>query len=105
MKIKQVIAAASAFAMIFSSAVYSPLAVSEMYLNTYAAETVDTGGDEKGVKWSLDSDGTLTISGSGSMTDTTYDDYSDLITKIVIEKGVTSIRQVTFSYLENVKSV
>ena len=83
MKIKQVIAAASAAALILSSAVYTPFVLSENYLDSYASEIVQTGGDEKGVKWTLDDAGILTISGKGDMNDTSYGEFSESITDIV----------------------
>ncbi|MBE6814806.1 MAG: hypothetical protein E7522_05080 [Ruminococcaceae bacterium] len=79
-----------------------------------AAETtiIDEGncgatGNEESVKWSLDSEGTLTISGSGAMADYNgYDmpwynyqnyNYQNNITTIVINKGVTTIGEQAFN--------
>ena len=48
-------------------------------------------------KWSLSDDGVLTISGSGAMTNYTYDvaapwtDYASSIKEVVIQSGITSI--------------
>ena len=70
----------------------------------FAADVVKSGncGANGGnVKWTLDSDGTLTISGTGDMA--TYAnlakrpwyDYTSDIKKIIIEDGVTSIAEYT----------
>ena len=52
--------------------------------------------------WVLADDGTLTISGSGAMTDwdtsdTAWSDYRDRLVKVVIEEGVSSIGQDAFT--------
>jgi len=61
--------------------------------------------------WTLDDDGTLTISGTGAMDDWNvvekapwYDDRAK-ITKVVIESGVTSIGDYAFSGCTNLESV
>ena len=64
-------------------------------------------GNEDSVHWTLDSDGTLTISGSGAMAD--YDSYynqpwagqRDNIKHLVVENGVTSIGNNAFRYCTN----
>ena len=64
-----------------------------------AAEIVDQGECGIGgsnVTWTLDSDGTLTISGSGEMEESAF--YgNNYIKKVVIENGVTSIGDDAFS--------
>ena len=73
-------------------------------------------GNEKNVHWTLDSDGTLTIFGSGAMgnydynrknktTTTPWDSKRGEITKAVIEGGVTSIGDNAFSGCTNLESV
>ncbi len=68
-----------------------------------AADEVASGTHGSNLTWSLDSDGTLTISGSGAMekkgTYTLYPwyRYYSTITKLVIEDGVTSISDYAFS--------
>ncbi len=66
----------------------------------FAADVVASGncGDNGGnVKWTLDSDGTLTISGTGNMADyegypdVPWADYTSDVKKLIIEDGVTSI--------------
>ena len=69
---------------------------------------------EGNLTWTLDADGTLTISGTGAMKD--YADYlsdgnrspvdnNSKIKKVVIEKGVTSIGNYAFSRCWGLKSI
>ena len=66
-----------------------------------ASGTCGAQGDN--LVWTLDSDGTLTISGRGNMKDYGYyddlpwDAYYDKIQKIIISSGVTSIGDFAFS--------
>ena len=60
------------------------------------------------LKWTLDSDGVLTISGNGPMPDSCIEDYySDTkkATKVVISDGVTSIGDYAFIEFHDLKSV
>lgn len=66
----------------------------------FAADVVasgNCGADGGNVKWTLDSDGTLTISGTGNMADyegypdVPWADYTSDVKKLIIEDGVTSI--------------
>ena len=70
----------------------------------FAADVVasgNCGANGGNVKWTLDSDGTLTISGTGNMAD--YERYPDVpwmnyrsdVKKLIIEDGVTSIGENT----------
>lgn len=74
-----------------------------------AAETSGTCGEN--LTWTLDSDGTLTISGEGEMTNYEYPDnppwYESRkeILNIVIEDGVTTIGKCAFESCENAESV
>ena len=68
----------------------------------HAAATA-SGTCGENVSWALDDEGTLTISGTGAMTDYTdpttvpwWKDYHSSIKKIVIEDGVTSISSGAF---------
>ncbi len=71
---------------------------------SFAAEIVDSGTCGDNLTWTLDSDGLLTISGTGPMKNYDYG-YSSLkspfcenesIQRIVIEEGVTSIGECAF---------
>ena len=66
----------------------------------FAADVVasgNCGANGGNVKWTLDSDGTLTISGTGNMADyerypdVPWDDYTSDVKKLIVEDGVTSI--------------
>ena len=54
-----------------------------------------TWNEDDGLIWTLDADGTLTISGKGAMKDYFHDSPAtqkkDIVKKVVIEEGVTSI--------------
>lgn len=84
--------------------------------NTYYAKWADPAevlaegtcgatDNEENVKWKLTADGTLTIFGTGAMTDFTgnglrgWNDYANLITTAVVEEGVTYIGARTFQNL------
>lgn len=66
------------------------------------AEAVNNGTCGESVIWSLDDEGTLTISGSGEMASYTYGRYApwyerrEEVIRIVVEDGVTSIGRFAF---------
>lgn len=74
-----------------------------------AAETTASGTFGGNLTWTLDSDGTLTISGTGAMPDyvdgVPWQDHCELIRSVVIEAGVTNISDYTFHNLDNLTSV
>ena len=78
-------------------------------LPAHAAEIVDSGECGENVTWTLDSDGMLTISGTGEMTD--FDggsspfDKNESVKKVIINAGVTSIGAYAFSYYKELTSV
>ena len=57
------------------------------------------------MKWTLTSDGTLTISGEGNMFGALWSQYKSKIKKVVIGEGVKSISDNAFHYYENLRSV
>ena len=57
------------------------------------------------MKWTLTSDGTLTISGEGNMFGAPWSQYKSKIKKVVIGEGVGSISDNAFHYYENLRSV
>ena len=72
-----------------------------------AASIVDQGdcsADGSNVTWTLDSDGTLNISGTGGMKDSAFYGNDD-IKKVVIEDGVTSIGADAFSNCSSLTSI
>lgn len=82
------------------------------------ADVIASGTCGDRLTWSFDSNGTLTISGTGTMYDysgevdedwnlidiTPWKDYYDKITRVVVENGVTSIGGYAF-VLRNLRSV
>ena len=86
-------------------------------VNAAASGTCGAQGDN--VSWTLDDEGTLTISGTGATagysigadssgnvsTSAPWFAYKDSLTKINIENGVTSIGGSNFAYLSNVVDV
>ncbi len=76
-----------------------------------AKEEVIAGGlwDGGPVTWEITADGTLTIDGQGNhirgATQYIWKDYSDVVTKIVIGKGIKGIPKNAFSGMKNVTSV
>lgn len=72
---------------------------------TANAETSGTCGDN--LTWTLDDNGTLTISGTGDMNDVTYMLWGDgnSIISVVIESGVTSIGSFAFYECKNLTSI
>ena len=87
-------------------------------LPAFTAEAADIvasgecGAEGDNVKWQLDSEGTLTISGEGEMKGWKivsdipwYDDYKESIKKIIIENGVTHIGENICSYLSELESI
>ncbi len=80
-------------------------------LSGFAAEIVTSGSCGTNVTYTIDSDGVLTISGSGDMADYTapyrtpwFSQRSDIKT-VVIEDGVTSIGNYAFDYCSSLKSI
>ena len=80
----------------------------------FAADIVESGycggeGNGKNLSWTLDSEGTLTISGNGKMAD--YNDYSggpwagDKVKNVSIENGATSIGAHAFYDCDSLTSI
>ena len=76
-----------------------------------AAETASSGTCGKSATWALDSDGTMTISGTGAMYGLSsghtlpWADMKDTIKKVVIGKGITNVGAQCFSECKNLVSV
>ncbi len=76
------------------------------------ADTIANGTCGDNLTWTLDEDGVLNISGTGAMhsyynspEDAPWYDYSNSITSVIIEDGVTSIGGHAFFWYENITSV
>ncbi len=88
-----------------------PLLKATIHFNYSATNIVDSGTCGENLTWTLDSEGTLTISGTGDMYD--YEDEDDmpwdsdsaLIKSVIIENGVTSIGTYAFAECKNIESV
>ena len=74
-----------------------------------AAQIVKSGACGENLTWTLDSDGTLRISGNGEMYNWTYDapwsDAQSSIKTVIIENGVTSIGSSAFDNCTGMTSV
>ena len=73
-------------------------------------EFAASGSCGDNITWTLDREGTLTISGSGEMEDPAFSevawqDYRDQITAIIINEGVTSIGDYAFRNCTNIASI
>lgn len=69
-----------------------------------------SGNCGTGVNWNLDTDGTLTISGSGQMEDGFGESflpsyYQNAVKKVIIQNGITRIGGAAFFGLTNLKEV
>ncbi|MBQ8783912.1 MAG: leucine-rich repeat domain-containing protein [Clostridia bacterium] len=97
---KRLLAVALAVVMILSSTPF-----------VFAADVVHSGQLTDTVSWSIDSDGVLTISGSGSMGageywyDLPWFDYNDEVYSVVIAEGVTDIIDTAFYQLNSIKTI
>lgn len=67
-----------------------------------SADTSGTCGDN--VTWTLDDNGTLTISGTGAINNSAFSS-NDNFTDVIIEEGVTSLGDSAFYYCYNLKRV
>ena len=70
-----------------------------------AAEVVDSGTCGENLTWTLDSEGTFTISGTGDMESSTWYPHQSDIKNAVIEYGVTSIGNYAFQNCSELTSV
>lgn len=78
-------------------------------LTVTAAAAITESGTTGDCTWTLDNDGTLTISGNGATGDYNWNDnapwYDMEVKKIVIENGVTKIGSHAFYYCVNAKAI
>lgn len=83
--------------------------VFDLQTNAYAAEIVSGSCGEE-VTWTLDEEGTLVISGTGPMYEHYYgesgwDGNSDMVQKVIIQDGVTSISANAFQFCRGLTEV
>ncbi len=69
----------------------------------FAAEVA--GGTENGMTWSIDTNGTLTISGTGEMKSAPWSSYYATVRSVVIQSGITSVCGNAFWMFPNLTSV
>ena len=86
------------------------LTVGTMVMTASAAEIVDSGTCGENLTWTLDSEGTLTISGTGEMDDYEFDYPAPWtpgydVQQVIVENGVTSIGEDAFQYCSSLTSV
>ncbi|WP_019679659.1 leucine-rich repeat protein [Ruminococcus flavefaciens] len=80
-------------------------------LSAEAATIVDSGNYGENIRWELDSDGTLVVTGKGDMGDvgpfknTPWVKERDLIKKVVISIGITRVGDQNFNTCKNLVSV
>ena len=75
-------------------------------LSVSAADTVASGSCGDAVTWSLDANGVLTFSGTGSMgSDRPWYDYRNQIYSLVIGEGITDICDYAFARMDIVSAV
>ena len=73
---------------------------------TAEAATVGSGACGENVTWTLDDQGTLTISGTGPMKYATpWQQYATSVQKVVIEEGVTTICEAAFFDFSNLAEI
>ena len=78
------------------------LDLSRLFSSSSHAATIVDSGKEGDMKWTLDEDGLLTVSGKGEMTPFLRPDDNNVeIKKVVLENGVTSIEAYSFQGWEN----
>ena len=73
------------------------------YTDNYIPEYLS--GKNGSTSWKLDTDGTLTISGTGEITTFEWKEEAFVVKKIIIEEGITSIPQYMFSNHYNAESI
>lgn len=82
-----------------------PDEVTTVDTSVVSEDTIDSGLCGVNLKWEIDSEGTLAISGSGEMqTEPWRRDYQKKLTKLIIEDGATSITYGAFSSCTNLCS-
>ena len=106
MKQKKFLAVVTAATMITANSI-SPMPdkfVNLPVFNANAADIVasgECGAEGNNVIWQLDSEGTLTVSGTGEMgswaLNSPWSEHSANISKVIIEKGVTAIGEQAFA--------
>ncbi|MBQ6898930.1 MAG: leucine-rich repeat domain-containing protein, partial [Clostridia bacterium] len=92
--------------------IFSKIAAAADIVDSGTCGTNGSGCNQIHITWKLDSDGVLTISGPGAMTEYTdcydvpwFSSHRDSIKNVVIENGVTNISGWAFFECSNLESV
>ena len=111
---KKILASVISLTLVFgtalSTSVYAEDAettVEESISTSYDASVVKSGTCGEKATWTLDADGTLTISGTGKMDTSLYpwSEYKSTIKAVVIEEGITDISDKAFEDFTAMTSV
>jgi len=106
-KLKRTLSILLAFIIVTSVFTAVPFTVSAAE-NSETSKVGEQSGTTGDCTWTLDDEGTLTISGNGKMDSYDYNNpvpWGDSIKSVVIENGVTSIGSWAFTYSEGLTSV
>lgn len=86
-----------------------PLTNADIHFSSSATEVIDSGSCGPDLIWTLDSDCTLTISGTGPMDDMSdgspWADESEIIFNVIVEDGAETIGESAFLALHRVTDV
>jgi hypothetical protein len=115
MKLRKILASVLAVTLFCGTAAYFEYAQPETLFVSEAADIVESGALNSNISWTIDSEGTLTFTGSGDMPDYLYNspfsydeysvnDYKDKIKTVIISDGITSVGNDAFN-LSSLKKV
>ena len=103
--LKRIVAAALVLLTVSGAVPVQPIAQTfSTAITASAAEITDSGEFDNGVKWTLDSEGKLTVSGEGEIPNSAFYNLS-AIKSVVIENGIKSIGDLAFAYCYSLTSV
>ncbi|MEE3451242.1 MAG: leucine-rich repeat domain-containing protein [Acutalibacteraceae bacterium] len=103
--LKRVAAAALVMLMVSGTVPFQPIAeVFDTAITASAAEITSRGEFDNGVSWTLDSDGKLTITGTGNIPEDAFKRNSE-IKSVIIASGITGIANRAFMQCSNLTSV
>ena len=77
------------------------------FSNVYASDEIVSGSCGDNITWSLSSDGTLTITGTGAMSgsESAWINYKDQVKKVVFNGNITSISERAFEKHSNLETI
>ena len=92
-------------AVVFAAGEGAIVAGTTSEIEPAGASVVASGTCGENLTWKLNDEGTLTISGTGEMTDSPWRDSYDEIKKVIIKDGLTSIDGSAFFNCSNLMSI